>query len=115
MAGLPSLWTPDAVDARAALGPFSLSAMASHDLTLNEAHAVPWLIIVRITANLTDPTAKHLYAQFHEEGYAPWGNEEILMGFVKDAVLTPKNYVITVDVTNPQAIGYINSLPQEKD
>jgi len=72
-------------------------------------------MIVRITANLTDPTAKHLYKQFHEEGYAPWGNEEILMGFVRDAVLTPKNYVITVDVTNPQAIDYIYSLPREKD
>jgi hypothetical protein len=72
-------------------------------------------MIVRITANLTDPSAQELYRRFHEDGFAPWGNEEILMGFVKNAVLTPKSYVITVDVTNPQAINYIYSLPREKD
>ncbi len=71
-------------------------------------------MIVRITANLNDPTAQQLYRQFHEDGYAPWGNEEILMGFVKEAVMTPKAYLITVDVTNPQAIDYIFSLPREK-
>ncbi len=71
-------------------------------------------MIVRITANLTDPSAQELFRKFHEDGYAPWGNEEILMGFVKDAVLTQKNYIITVDVTNPQAIDYIFSLPREK-
>jgi hypothetical protein len=72
-------------------------------------------MIVRITANLTDPSAQGLYKKFHEEGYAPWGNEEILMGFVKNAELTPKKYIITVDVTNPQAIDYIHSLPREND
>jgi hypothetical protein len=67
-------------------------------------------MIVRITANLSDPSAQDLYRRFHEDGYAPWGNDEILMGFVKDAVLTSNNYIITVDVTNPQAIDYIHSL-----
>lgn len=65
---------------------------------------------MRITANLSDPSAQDLYRKFHEDGYAPWGNDEILMGFVKDAVLASNKYVITVDVTNPQAIDYINSL-----
>jgi hypothetical protein len=69
-------------------------------------------MIVRITANLTDPSAQRLFKMFHKDGYAPWGNEEILMGFVKEAVRTPKKFIITVDVTNPQAIGYINSLPR---
>lgn len=94
---------------------FSLSIVVVHDITLNEPPAIVWPMIVRITANLTDPTAQQLYKRFHEEGYAAWGNEEILMGFVRDAVILPKAYLITVDVTNPQAIEYINSLPQEKD
>ncbi|MDW5562331.1 MAG: hypothetical protein SA339_03820 [Methanomassiliicoccus sp.] len=70
-------------------------------------------MIVRIKANLSDRSAQELYKKFHEEGYAPWGNEDILMGFVRGAERTGKKYVITVDVTNPQAIDYILSLPRD--
>lgn len=102
---------PSALDR---LSPFSFSVVIAHDLIINEPAAIVRIMIVRITANLTDPTAQELYRKFHAEGYAPWGSDEILMGFVRDAVLTPEKYLITVDVTNPQAIDYIFSLPRGK-
>jgi hypothetical protein len=70
-------------------------------------------MIVRIKSHRGDASAKRMYDRFRADGYCPFAHEDFLMGFLRDAREIESGYLLTVEVTNPQAINYIRSLSGE--
>jgi hypothetical protein len=70
-------------------------------------------MIVRIKSHLKDASARRMYERFRADGYCPFAHEDFLMGFLRDAREDATGFILTVEVTNPQAISYIRSLGNE--
>jgi hypothetical protein len=71
-------------------------------------------VIVRITSPKADKLAQGLLERFKAEGFCPFGDENILIGFVKDAEEEEDNIILTIDVTNPSSVEYFSKLAEER-
>lgn len=71
-------------------------------------------MIVRITSPKADKLAQGLLGRFKADGFCPFGDENILIGFVKDAEEEGDNIILIIEVTNPNSVEYFNKLAEER-
>lgn len=67
-------------------------------------------LLVRITSPREDKDASGMYHEFVTYGHCDFELENVPVGVLRDAKEDGGNYVLTVEITNPLAIGYIRSL-----
>ncbi len=67
-------------------------------------------MLVHLTSPRTDKLAREMMERFRADGYCPFGNDDFLIGFIKDAQEVGDEIVLTIEVTNPSAVEYLLSL-----
>jgi hypothetical protein len=72
-------------------------------------------VIVRLTSPKTDKLAQGLLERFRADGFCPFGDENILIGFIKDAEEEDDNIILTIEVTNPSSVEYFSKLAEENE
>lgn len=64
-------------------------------------------VLLKIQANLEDEKAKSLAERFRSEGFAPFEEQEILIGFVRQVEEDENGYTITIEMTEAVVEGYL--------
>lgn len=64
-------------------------------------------VLLKIQANHEDEKAKSLAERFRSEGFAPFEEQEILIGFVRAVEEDENGYTITIEMTEAVMEGYL--------
>ncbi|OPY30730.1 MAG: hypothetical protein A4E31_00235 [Methanomassiliicoccales archaeon PtaU1.Bin030] len=72
-------------------------------------------MIVRITSPKTDKLAQGLLERFRADGFCPFGDDNILIGFIKEAEEEDENIILTIEVTNPSSMEYFCKLAEQDE
>lgn len=64
-------------------------------------------VLLKIQATFSDERARSLAERFKAEGFAPFEEQDILIGFVRAVEEDESGYVITIEMTEAVVEGYL--------
>lgn len=75
-------------------------------------------VLLKIQATLEDEKVRNLAERFRSDGFAPFEEQDILIGFVRAVEKDENGYIITIEMTDAVVEGYLRGqswdLPEDE-